>query len=177
MASSIQFQDGQYGRGKVIGKWGRERNVPSTCGHSLGSRANASCQFVPTWYRTGYGWSCGKHRNVLHKMDLPPPPVVDETTPFIPFECSICISGCCQKKDSVTTSCNHRFHTKCLDMWVNGGRYKSSCPMCRTILPRTITRNIRADYQVRWSHQQILERLANIESSISSMIGSRNTHL
>ena len=98
MASSIQFQDGQYGRGKVIGKWGRERNVPSTCGHSLGSRANASCQFVPTWYRTGYGWSCGKHRNVLHKMDLPPPPVVDETTPFIPFECSICISGCCQKK-------------------------------------------------------------------------------
>ena len=173
--STMQFEDGHYGRGKVIGKWGRQRNVPTTCGHSVSTRGNAPCQYVPTWYRGGYGWSCGQHRNVVKPNDLPPPPppVEDETAPFVPFECSICISDCCQKDDSVTTICNHRFHKGCLEKWSYSGRSQVACPLCRTILPRNVARNLMPSFnnQTTSIFEQILERLANIDSSLTTTVG------
>lgn len=171
-SSTIQFHDGHYGRGKIIGKWGMERNVPTTCGHSVITRGNAPCQHVPTWYRNGYGWSCGQHRNIkTNNLPPPPPPprVDDDTTPFVSFECSICISDCCQKEDSVSTICKHRFHKGCLQKWSNTG--KTTCPLCRTTLPRKTAMNMMPRFNnqtnsIEWTTQQILERVARIGNSL-----------
>ena len=42
--------------------------------------------------------------------------------------CCICLL----KHVNYTTGCNHKFHLKCLEMWLE---YKNNCPMCRGILP------------------------------------------
>ncbi len=41
--------------------------------------------------------------------------------------CSICLERVGKKKKFVT-SCNHRFHSKCLLIWVIGN---DTCPVCR----------------------------------------------
>ena len=54
-------------------------------------------------------------------------------------ECAICHDS--QTEDGVatqyiTTTCNHRFHKKCLEEWFNQSNNTTSptCPMCRTIV-------------------------------------------
>ena len=173
--STTQFEDGHYGRGRVIGKWGRVRNVPTTCGHPVTSKNNTPCKYVPTWYLGGYGWSCGQHRNIVKTDDLPPyppPPVDDETIPFASFECSICISDCCQKEDSVTTICNHQFHKGCLEKWSYSGRSQVACPLCRTVLPRNVARtsfNNQTPMQISFTFDQIMARLVRIDASLTTV--------
>lgn len=44
--------------------------------------------------------------------------------------CSICL---CNNEDisSKTTICNHTFHSKCIDGWLENNE---TCPVCRTVL-------------------------------------------
>jgi hypothetical protein len=39
-------------------------------------------------------------------------------------ECSICL----ESETNVTLLCNHTFHKKCIDEWLNK---KNNCPICR----------------------------------------------
>ncbi len=38
-----------------------------------------------------------------------------------------------QKKSFILTTCNHAFHTECLEGWL---KMKRECPTCRTIVPQ-----------------------------------------
>ena len=42
-------------------------------------------------------------------------------------ECSICLNKI--ENDFYKTDCNHRFHRKCYEKWMN---YNINCPLCRT---------------------------------------------
>lgn len=48
--------------------------------------------------------------------------------------CSICLHSSSDHTTSttVTTPCNHVFHTECLDKWI--ARDKRTCPMCREVI-------------------------------------------
>ena len=45
-------------------------------------------------------------------------------------ECSICLDT--QQDDKVVGKCNHFFHKKCIDQWIDSG--KDTCPLCRSRL-------------------------------------------
>ena len=41
--------------------------------------------------------------------------------------CAICLANCEVGNDIYTTSCNHTYHTKCLNSWY---KRKTTCPQC-----------------------------------------------
>ena len=43
------------------------------------------------------------------------------------MQCCVCLEDVTYKT-CITTTCNHKFHTKCLNSWKER---KKSCPMCR----------------------------------------------
>ena len=140
------IQDGQYGRGAVLGKWGNARNVPTTCDRPLTTRGGALCQCVPTWYMGGYGWSCGKHRGNRLRIAPPPPPPPPDTTPFVAFDCAICMSECTLESEAMITQCNHRFHKGCMSKWLeSGSRNSMTCPMCRAPIQQSVVRTLFPD--------------------------------
>ena len=48
----------------------------------------------------------------------------------IDCECNICCNNFEKNEFKRTLQCNHTFHKKCIDKWVN--KYKNqSCPVCR----------------------------------------------
>ena len=115
------------------------------CGQPLKSRPGQTCKNRASHYVVG-GQSCGKHVNFLvgketsnYRTTPPPPPATPPATPFIPFDCGICMEGCRSANASCTTICNHKFHKTCLLKWERSGRTVFNCPMCRKELPRTTT--------------------------------------
>jgi len=43
--------------------------------------------------------------------------------------CSICLDD--NDNNSLTTSCNHRFHKICIEKW---NKHRPTCPCCRTCI-------------------------------------------
>ena len=44
--------------------------------------------------------------------------------------CSICLSKYIKGSKIKTLSCNHQFHSKCIDKWLL--KYNDKCPLCKT---------------------------------------------
>ena len=53
------------------------------------------------------------------------------------YTCSICLEENIEDKDISTTNCSHSFCNKCLEDWLNKGKY--SCPLCRNDIKTFIT--------------------------------------
>lgn len=64
-----------------------------------------------------------KARKVVH-VSLPTTDAVEEDTKF---ECPICLDKYSMGDKIMTSECIHRFHEKCLTLWV---KEKASCPVC-----------------------------------------------
>lgn len=58
-------------------------------------------------------------------------PVTDPVPEVVYQDCAICYESC-YKANSITTSCKHTFHFKCLRKWLSE---KDECPNCRTPHP------------------------------------------
>ena len=56
----------------------------------------------------------------------------DGLMPVVPTECCICYEDLTDETRTVTP-CNHHFHKGCVGRWLGTN---SSCPMCRTTVPR-----------------------------------------
>ena len=46
------------------------------------------------------------------------------------FECSICLESKIYQKESCKLSCNHKFHTECINSWLCKDSLSSECPQC-----------------------------------------------
>lgn len=56
-------------------------------------------------------------------------------------ECRICLSNIQQDEGvSIFPLCLHTFHTSCVDSWLE---HKMECPLCRSPIPGTLSRNLR----------------------------------
>ena len=53
------------------------------------------------------------------------------------YTCSICLEENIEGEDISTTNCSHSFCNKCLEDWLNKGKY--SCPLCRNEIKTFIT--------------------------------------
>ncbi|KAK4359801.1 hypothetical protein RND71_022030 [Anisodus tanguticus] len=77
-------------------------------------------------------------------------PVITYTTelkhPGLDSECVICLSEfVVGEKIKILPKCNHGFHVKCIDKWLNS---HSSCPTCRHCLIETCQRIVNGDTSV-----------------------------
>ncbi|KAK4359800.1 hypothetical protein RND71_022029 [Anisodus tanguticus] len=75
----------------------------------------------------------------IKKKALKAFPVITYTTELkhsgIDSQCVICLSKfAVREKIKVLPKCNHEFHVKCIDKWLNS---HSSCPICRRCLIET----------------------------------------
>lgn len=76
--------------------------------------------------------------------------------------CSICLLELCE--DFITvTKCNHIFHNKCLDKWIEN---KNECPLCRGPIDITFCKKIGVFYR-NFSYENFLH---NNRHSISSFL-------
>ncbi len=55
-----------------------------------------------------------------------------KTTTITGSICSICTEPFAEPFAELTTKCNHNFHKKCLEDWIN---IKNICPLCRITEP------------------------------------------
>jgi len=60
--------------------------------------------------------------------------------PYENYTCSICLEENIEEEVVSTTNCSHSFCNKCLEDWLNNGKY--SCPLCRNKIKSFITNNI-----------------------------------
>ncbi|CAN4081133.1 unnamed protein product [Withania somnifera] len=66
--------------------------------------------------------------------------------PGLDCECVICLSEFeIGEKSKVLPKCNHGFHVKCIDKWLNS---HSSCPTCRLCLIKTCQKIVNCDSSV-----------------------------
>ena len=97
--------------GNVVG-------APTCCGVVM--KNNRKCDACPIYFTAGQ-FTCGNHK----------PQISHRHTGKIVGECSICLCDIKHPKDTLT-SCNHRFHIKCLSKWKGTGN--TTCPLCRTVI-------------------------------------------
>ncbi|XP_059279698.1 RING-H2 finger protein ATL78-like [Lycium ferocissimum] len=86
----------------------------------------------------------------IKKKALKTFPVITYTTelkhPGLDSECVICLSEFgVGEKVKVLPKCNHGFHVKCIDKWLNS---HSSCPTCRHCLIETCQKIVNGDTSV-----------------------------
>ncbi|GLJ38377.1 hypothetical protein SUGI_0781480 [Cryptomeria japonica] len=77
----------------------------------------------------------------LDKESLNALPIVEykPENPKAGLECAVCLSEFEEnEKLRVLPSCNHGFHTECIDMWLHS---HTSCPLCRTTVQPIMTSN------------------------------------
>lgn len=51
--------------------------------------------------------------------------------------CTICLDGLDAKKPETTTTCNHIFHTKCIEEWLESQKKidkEGKCPLCNYVI-------------------------------------------
>ncbi|KAK4708230.1 hypothetical protein R3W88_029155 [Solanum pinnatisectum] len=83
----------------------------------------------------------------IKKKALKTFPIITYTTelnhPGLHSECAICLSEfIVGEKVKVLPKCNHGFHVKCIDKWLNS---HSSCPTCRHCLIETCQKIVNGD--------------------------------
>ncbi|KAK4366883.1 hypothetical protein RND71_014763 [Anisodus tanguticus] len=83
----------------------------------------------------------------INKKALMTFPVITYATelkhPGLDFECVICLSEFgVGERVKVLPKCNHRFHVKCIDKWLNS---HSSCPTCRHCIIETCQKIVNDD--------------------------------
>ncbi|XP_016468395.2 RING-H2 finger protein ATL78-like [Nicotiana tabacum] len=93
-------------------------------------------------------------------------PVLTYTTelkhPGIDSECVICLSEFgVGEKVKVLPKCNHGFHVKCIDKWLNS---HSSCPTCRHCLIETCQKIVNGGTSVTSTSAPVKEIIIGIES-------------
>lgn len=59
------------------------------------------------------------------------------------MECAICLET--DNNKFTTLKCNHRFHTKCINIWLNN---HNTCPYCRAIVNILIVKVKRKKYNL-----------------------------
>ncbi len=57
-----------------------------------------------------------------------------KTKPLSNHECPICYETIDDITNQTTLTCNHLFHTQCIQHWVNKTQSNSSCPVCRKVI-------------------------------------------
>ena len=57
-------------------------------------------------------------------------PLLNENSYGAIYECPICFENA-NESNITTTNCGHRFHTKCIDTWLEENY---DCPMCRKLI-------------------------------------------
>jgi hypothetical protein len=57
------------------------------------------------------------------------------------MDCSICFDEICENKH--TLSCNHNFHSHCINTWINSFHWK--CPLCRADVVRIELKEFKED--------------------------------
>uniref|UniRef100_A0A1A9W0L8 RING-type domain-containing protein n=1 Tax=Glossina brevipalpis TaxID=37001 RepID=A0A1A9W0L8_9MUSC len=78
--------------------------------------------------RSGLDELCGDDRMIIINTLLPSEEYNIETSNGDQLSCAICIDDLLSKEIIRTLQCNHRFHVKCIDKWLQS---HSTCPMCR----------------------------------------------
>ena len=95
------------------------------CQATLVKKIGVQCSYrgVRLCRKDGH-YYCGKH---INRFEVKTSPKIEETVK----ECSICYCAMHElfRVDSVTTPCNHTFHTTCLSKWKQTGAV--TCPLCR----------------------------------------------
>ena len=79
--------------------------------------------------------------------------------------CSICMEDCNNSEDIHTTSCNHKFHSGCINSWF--GPTRMTCPNCRA--PQTEVPTRQMPYNVRQrTNINLLDRFNEVYTPPSS---------
>lgn len=110
---------------------------------------------------------CGMHlpdKEISYTTHLPHQDngVVDLTQENL-GECPICYETM-EGYNSVMAPCKHRFHNKCIERWYisSGG----SCPMCRSIIPHTLSGNTYNIFHLKQNIQSSMQQLEIIQTSL-----------
>ncbi|RWS19842.1 E3 ubiquitin-protein ligase RNF167-like isoform X1, partial [Leptotrombidium deliense] len=59
-------------------------------------------------------------------------------------ECSICYDEYVEKDRLRVLACNHKFHSKCVDVWLRNNNRE--CPLCRSHVPLESSTDSNDDY-------------------------------
>ena len=96
--------------------------------------------------------------------------------------CSICLSNVEDVKNATITSCNHLYHTDCIEPWLLNPTSRSLCPNCKRVLVaksginlseilnlRNKIRN-KSSYYNQEKHNDLIEKLRNARNSQSVVL-------
>lgn len=108
----------------------------------------------PCHYKASTNGVCGKHLSFIPLLSSaqtnPQQPIVQQSSPLAhtkcqnrkktkddvkvhgTFECAICLSSITNKMSKL--SCEHCFHPKCINTWLDTPTGNQSCPMCRCLV-------------------------------------------
>ncbi|OIT32186.1 ring-h2 finger protein atl78 [Nicotiana attenuata] len=98
--------------------------------------------------------------NGIRKKALKMFPIITYTThPGLDSECVICLSDfVAGDKVRVLPKCNHGFHVRCIDKWLNS---HSSCPTCRHCLIETCQKIVNSSTTSSIANPQILSNTSS----------------
>ena len=92
--------------------------------------------------------------------------------------CSICLEHVEDVNDATITSCNHLYHTKCIEQWLLKARSEGKCPNCKRVLltksganlsDLLIERKNTSEYNQE-KHNDLIKKLRNLRNSLSVSI-------
>lgn len=78
------------------------------------------------------------------------------------MECAICLET--DNNEFTTLKCNHTFHTKCINMWLNN---HNTCPYCRAIVKIIIVKIKRKKYKLHIHPTNLVFEKKNIINKIN----------
>ena len=82
---------------------------------------------------------CKKNEKNIYQYEVINSPISETSDLEINYEqsCSICLTPILSNDPSISTPCNHLFHTKCINKWLFTLQTENediTCPNCRTKL-------------------------------------------
>ncbi|CAI9116381.1 OLC1v1017511C1 [Oldenlandia corymbosa var. corymbosa] len=94
----------------------------------------------------------------VYKKTKPPPP--SDSSP----ECSICLSEYADGDKARQLRCNHVFHNKCLDKWLQAGSH-ATCPLCRNLV---VPAEVASEHRRCLDEHQLLKN--SVEEELALML-------
>lgn len=103
------------------------------CVAFLGNKPSVLCKCSAS-YEVGGLMYCGRHVKAAEKAFDIKVDAITHAEDLSHDECSICYEQIAFVSEQMTLPCKHAFHKKCVSKWFTQNA-KSTCPMCRTIVP------------------------------------------